>query len=173
MSCVGLQHAYNRSEFRDYHRIPEQSVKWHECETPLCVQRYQKIFGATRLTAPYETPAHKQEETIKTNFQGAKRITPLPPNQTPHRSPVLPVQRISSVGLRPDPLPPAIPEQPDRPNHSSDDKEDEETKDPEQEPDRSEDMSASAIKKKEMCHGFSRHRWYHQRLPCLATKTRE
>ena len=126
MSCVGLQHAYNRSEFRDYHRIPEQSVKWHECETPLCVQRYQKIFGATRLTAPYETPAHKQEETIKTNFQGAKRITPLPPNQTPHRSPVLPVQRISSVGPRPDPLPPAIPEQPDRPNHSSDDEEDEE-----------------------------------------------
>ena len=149
MNCIGLQHAYNRQETRDYHRIPEQSVKWHQCQTPLCKQRYQKIFGATRLLAPYEATTLKQEETIKTNFTEAKRITPIPPNQTPHQSPVLPVQRIPSVGSRLDPLPPAIPEQPDRSNHSSDDKEDDKTEHTELDTDRIEVMSATTTRKEE------------------------
>ncbi len=101
------------------------------------------------MLAPYEATTLKQEETIKTNFPEARRITTIPPNHTPHRSPVLPVQRIPLVGSRLDPLPPAISEQPDRSNHSSDDEEDNKTKDPEQEPDRSEDMSATITRKRE------------------------
>ena len=97
--CIGHQHAFNKTELRDYHRVATPQPKWLKCKHYLCPQRYQRIKVETALGSPYTKTTQTQESTVKETYKdilGVSFPEILPTNEprspvTPtHRTPVLP-----------------------------------------------------------------------------------
>ena len=95
--CIGLQHTFNLDKARDYHQQPKANIKWHQCKSQLCPQRYQKILKPTSIRKPYTTPVTSQEKLITATFTSQKFETPIPANQTLVGSPVIPTSQIPST----------------------------------------------------------------------------